>query len=86
MPNPYAKPRTQGHEGHSSKPSVFYGMPGETQRYMHRGPAGHTRRQHALYPGQREPHVMLGDKSRKAHGKIGGTRRRGRKTRSTRRR
>ena len=83
MPNPYAKPRTPGDKGHSSKPTVFHGMDGETQRYMHSGPAGHTRRQHALYQGQRQPHVKLADKSRKARG---GTRRRGRKSRSTRRR
>ena len=74
MSNPYAKPRTPGHMGHSSKPSVFYGIEGEKMRLN--GPV--TRRQRALYQGH-QPLVKLGDKSRKSRGKTGG--RRHRKTR-----
>jgi hypothetical protein len=101
--------RTQGHKGHSSKPTTFHGIEGESQRYMHEGPAGHTRRHEKLFPGQRRGHFSLHDKfdylmgkhkgqtkrynaylkakeeHEKAHGKTGG-RRRGRKSRSTRRR
>ena len=95
--------RTQGHQPHSSKPTTFHGMDGESQRYMHQGPAGHTRRHHKLYPAQAHPgHIKLpdnyeaqlkkyhGSKKKiaaynKAHGITGG-RRRGRKSRSTRRR
>jgi|694.fasta_scaffold00035_167 hypothetical protein len=95
--------RTQGHKGHSSKPTTFHGIEGEGQRYMHSGPAGHTRRHHRLYPAQGRPgHYSLPDKydylmgkhkgskkriaaHNKAHGITGG-RRRGRKSRSTRRR
>lgn len=82
--NPYLKPRTKGHEAHSSKPTVFYGREGEKQRYWLRGPAGHTRRQEALFPGQKEHKGVL-TQNRKPKN-TGGTRRRGRKTRSTRRR
>jgi len=92
--------RTKGHEGHSSKPTVFYGIHGETQRYMHQGPAGNTRRHHGLFPGQRQGHVKLPDDYepklkryhadmnayKKAHGKGGRRTRRHRKSRSTRRR
>ena len=83
--NPYAKPRTPGHKGHSSKPTVFYGIPGERQRYWLTGPAGHTRRQRKLYPGADTPDQELKE-HRKRKEKEGGTRRRGRKSRSTRRR
>ena len=62
MSNPYLKPRTKGHEGHSANPTVFYGIKGETQRYMHAGPAGHTRRQEKLFPGQKRGHYSLPDK------------------------
>jgi hypothetical protein len=85
--------RTPGDKGHSSKPTTHYGIEGESQRYMHSGPAGHTRRQHKLFPGQRQGHYYLPrnyerdmakhKKSVKAQGKKGG---RGRGTRSTRRR
>jgi hypothetical protein len=71
MPNPYAKSYTPGHMGHSSKPSVFYGIEGEKMRLN--GPV--TRRQRALYQGH-QPLVKLGDKSRKSRGG-----RRGRKSR-----
>ena len=54
--------RTKGHEGHSSKPTVFHGIEGETQRYMHDGPAGHTRRHERLFTGQRRGHYSLPDK------------------------
>jgi hypothetical protein len=87
--------RTEGYKGHSSKPTTFRGIEGESQRYMHQGPAGHTRRQHKLFPGQAQRHIKLPDDyepklkkyhgSKKAHGKTGG-KRRGRKSRSTRRR
>ena len=94
--------RTEGYKGHSAKPTVFRGIDGEGQRYMHQGPAGHTRRQHKLFPGQAQRHIKLPDDyepklkryhaakraHEKAHGKTGGRgrTRRGRKTRSTRRR
>ena len=90
--------RTQGHKGHSSKPTTFHGIEGEGQRYMHQGPAGHTRRQHKLFPGQAWPgHVHMDEKfhkdmrkynaykSKTKKGKTGGRRLR-RGTRSTRRR
>jgi len=55
--------RTEGYKGHSSKPTTFHGIKGESQRYMHQGPAGHTRRQHKLFPGQAHPgHYSLPDK------------------------
>jgi hypothetical protein len=54
--------RTPRHTGPSSDPNVFHGIKGESQRYMHAGPAGHTRRQHKLYPGQNRGHYSLPDK------------------------
>ena len=55
--------RTPGHKGHSSKPTTFHGIKGESQRYMHQGPAGHTRRTHKLFPAQAWPgHYSLPDK------------------------
>jgi hypothetical protein len=83
--------RTPGDKGHSSKPTTHYGIEGESQRYMHQGPAGHTRRQHKLFPGQRQGHYYLprnyerdmAKHKKSVKGKTGG---RGRRTRSTRRR
>jgi hypothetical protein len=59
--------RTTGDKGHSSKPTTHYGIEGEKIRLS--GPI--TRRQRALFPGQRIPHMHLpptwnGDKRRYA--------------------
>ena len=85
MSNPYLKPRTKGHEAHSSKPTVFYGREGERQRYWLRGPAGHTRRQEALFPGQKEHKGVLTQHRKKKEKEEGGRRRR-KTRRHTRRR
>ena len=89
MSNPYLKPRTKGHEAHSSKPTVFYGRKGEKQRYWLTGPAGHTRRQEALFPGQKEHKRVLTQhrkKKEKEEKEEGGRRRRRKTRRHTRRR
>jgi hypothetical protein len=80
--NPYLKPRTKGHEAHSSKPTVHYGMPGERQRYWLTGPAGLTRRQVKLYHQQARIHGPLTQHRKKKEKTDGGRRTR----RHTRRR
>jgi hypothetical protein len=84
--------RTPGHKAASSKPTVFHGLPGESQRYE----SGQklTRRQAKLYHQQATIRKGLthhrkdprrGEYHAHVHGGRGRTRR-GRKTRSTRRR
>ena len=84
--------RTQGHEAASSKPTVFHAMPGERQRYE--SDQKLTRRQAKLYSQQATIRKGLthhrkdkrrGEYHAHIHGGRGRTRR-GRKSRSTRRR
>jgi hypothetical protein len=83
--------RTPGHMSYSSNPTVFHGREGERQRYEEGQKV--TRRQKNLFPGATIRKGLThhrNDKRRgEYHGHIYGGRRRtrrGRKTRSTRRR